>query len=179
MELIFLRKKGNKKIAIDLDINGIKDIGKILQIKETHKRYNTYFILTPEKFFAYNYKRKELKTLAYHKNDLELFDWPFSSSLFSVKDNISWIKCDEDLKFFDGYGNPIPLEGYKHAYYYSYLDGIYISKSDNEDAFSNSKIELFDPITTTVKEVIFGQFLEKNLVAVKNPKNDNFLVLVI
>ena len=54
------------------------------------------------------------------------------------------------------------------------MDGIYISKSDNEDAFSNSKLELFDPITKTVKEVISGQFLEKNLVAVKNPKNDNF-----
>ena len=94
MDLIFLRKKGNKKIVIDLDVNEIKDIGEILQIKETYKRYNTYFILTPEKFFAYNYKRKELKTLAYHKNDLELFDWPFSSSLFSVEDNISWIKCD-------------------------------------------------------------------------------------
>ena len=173
MDLIFLRKKGNKKIAIDLDINDIKDIGEILQIKGTHKRYNTYFILTPEKFFAYNYKRKELKTLAYHKNNLELFDWPFSSFLFSVEDNISWIKCDEDLKFFDGYGNPIPLEGYKHTYYYSYLDGIYISKSDNEDAFSNSKIELFDPITKTVKEVISGKFLEKNLVAVKNPENEN------
>ena len=149
MDLIFLRKKGNKKIVIDLDVNEIKDIGEILQIKETHKRYNTYFILTSEKFFAYNYKRKELKTLTYHKNDLELFNWPFSSSLFSVEDNISWIKCDEDLKFFDGYGDPIALEGYKTAYYYSYLDGVYISKSDNEDAFSNSKIELFDPITKT------------------------------
>ena len=53
------------------------------------------------------------------------------------------------------------------------MDGIYISKSDNEDAFSNSKIELFDPITKTVKEVISGKFLEKNLVAVKNPENEN------
>lgn len=174
MELIFLSKKGKKKVAIDLNGNEIRDIGEIFQVSETYKKYNTYFIITPEKLFAYNYKHKKLKLLAYHKIDLELLDCFFTKFLFKARWDIAWIRCGDELKFFDGYGDPIALEGYKTAYYYSYLDGVYISKSDNEDAFSNSKIELFDPITKTIKEVISGQFLEKNLVAVKNLENENF-----
>lgn len=74
MELIFLSKKGKKKVAIDLNGNEIRDIGEIFQVSETYKKYNTYFIITPEKLFAYNYKHKKLKLLAYHKIDLELLD---------------------------------------------------------------------------------------------------------
>lgn len=172
MDLIFLNKKDNQKIVIDTDGNEISDIGKIFEISRPEKKYNTFFILTPEKLFAYNYQKGELKLLTYHQNDL---DPCMSDQSFFVMWNIAWIRCGDELKFFDGYGDPIPLEGYKRAYYYSYLDGIYISKSDNEDAFNNSKIELLDPLTKTIKEVVTGKFLEKNLVIVKNPKNNNLL----